>query len=253
MSMATTKLDNVISIASGKGGVGKTWLSISLANALANSGKKVILVDGDLGLANVDIQLGLMPKSDLSSVLSGKAPLQQAISKFDTGGYDILPGRSGSGSLASLSPAKLDELKSIIHQLADKYDIVLLDLGAGIDQTVRQMAQISSVNVVVTTQEPTALTDAYAYIKMRHADDPKAKFMAVINQAVDRTEGEKTYHTLSKACENFLKFTPPLAGIIPHDTRVSECIRQQMPIFERYPTSDVVKQIGYIAKRITDR
>lgn len=246
------KIKNLISVASGKGGVGKTWFSISLAHALAAGGKKVLLVDGDLGLANVDIQLGLTPDRDISTFLNGKCTVFEAIHPYQKGRFDILPGRSGNGSLASLAGPKLERLKQSLYELAPKYDLIILDLGAGVDQIVRGLADLSSSNVVITTDEPTSLTDAYAYIKIRHMDDDKANIQLVVNQAKTREDGEKTYQTLLKACQNFLKFSLPLAGIIKQDQRIPESIRHQMPIFERYPTAEVITTIGQIAKRVSN-
>lgn len=205
---AQTKDRNMIAIASGKGGVGKTWFSITLAHALSKRGQKVLLFDGDLGLANLDIQLGLMPKHDLGGVISGKINVGQAITYYEQGDFDIIAGRSGSGSLANLPPSRLRMLSDDLAQIAPNYDTVLMDLGAGIDRTVRQMATYASKCIVVVTDEPTALTDAYAFIKVTHAERPDTSIHVVANMVNSTREGERTHNTLSKACQSFLKFTP---------------------------------------------
>ena len=126
----------VIAVASGKGGVGKTWFAISLSQALSQAGSRTLLFGGDLGLANVDIQLGLMPERDLSSVIAGKLTLPQAVTKYDKGAFDIVAGRSGAGNLAALPIQRLTGLRDSLMRLADRYDRVVMDLGAGVDRTV---------------------------------------------------------------------------------------------------------------------
>ena len=170
ISMATKstlpiKGHNMIAVASGKGGVGKTWFSISLAHALAKRGEKVLLFDGDLGLANVDIQLGLVAQYDLGSVITGKVPMTQAISKSELG-FDVIAGRSGSGSLSNIPLSRLQLIFDDLQLLASQYDHVIIDLGAGVEKAVRLFAQKSGTLMVVCTDEPTSLTDAYAFIKI---------------------------------------------------------------------------------------
>jgi flagellar biosynthesis protein FlhG len=153
---------NVINIASGKGGVGKTWMAISLSHALARKGEKVLLFDADFGLANVDVQLALNTDRDLGGVVSGRMTMRQAITPFDDGGFDIIVGKSGSGQLADMGRARLSELKSELWQLAQRYDRVVIDLGAGLDSAVRSLTPRGGMTLVVATDEPTSLTDAYA-------------------------------------------------------------------------------------------
>ena len=165
---------NVVTIASGKGGVGKTWFAITLAHTLARAGRKVLLFDGDLGLANVDIQLGLLPERDLGSVITGKRTLEQCVTPVEETGFSVLAGRSGSGSLALLPPQRLTALRDQLLEMSGSYDHVLVDLGAGVDRTVQALTPSMGVALVVVTDEPTSLTDAYAFIKLTIADRPKA-------------------------------------------------------------------------------
>ncbi len=155
---------NVVAVASGKGGVGKTWFAITLSHALALTNNKVLLFDGDLGLANVDIQLGLMPKHDIADVVAGKTSMEQSVTRYPDGGFDIIAGRSGTGSLAGLGATHLETLRNGILSIARNYDVVVLDLSAGIDEAVRSMAGMAGTSLIVTTDEPTAITDAYAMI-----------------------------------------------------------------------------------------
>jgi flagellar biosynthesis protein FlhG len=241
---------NMLAIASGKGGVGKTWFAITLAHALSKRGKRVLLFDGDLGLANVDIQLGLTPERDLGGVIEGTSTLQGAVTRFDDGHFDILAGRSGSGSLATLPTQKLSELRNDLIALARGYDYVLVDLGAGVDRSVRQMAGPAAATYVVITDEPTSLTDAYAFIKLARAANPQAEMRIVVNMAATANEGQKTYDTIRKACESFLHYAPPLAGIVRRDLKVREAIRMQTSLLVRSPVCEAASDVESIAGRV---
>ncbi len=244
------RADNLIAVASGKGGVGKTWFSVTLAHALAKSGQKVLLFDGDLGLANVDVQLGLMPKRDLNDVIRGRLGLDKVIQRFEEGSFDIIAGRSGQASLSALPSQRLALLRDQLLEVAATYDVVIADLGAGVDRTVRLFSASSACTLLVTTDEPTALTDAYAFIKLGAAAGVSRNINIVINMATSVSEGEKTYKTLLKACENFLRLSPPLMGLIRQDARVKECIRSQTPILNRTPNAEAAMDVEKIAKRV---
>lgn len=241
---------NVFAVASGKGGVGKTWFAITLTHAIARRGRRVLLFDGDLGLANVDIQLGLMPKRDLGSVIDGLITLKNAAERYTDGGFDIIAGRSGSGSLANLPSQRLGELRTDLLGLSRSYDAVVIDLGAGVDRTVRQLAGPAGVTLVVTTDEPTSLTDAYAFIKVTHTVNPSTDLRVVVNMAASIRDGERTYATILKACQNFLRFAPPLAGIVRRDVKVRDAIRNQVPLLTRSPASDAARDVEAVAARL---
>ena len=241
---------NMTAIASGKGGVGKTWLSIALIHAMARSGRRALLFDGDLGLANVDIQLGLRTDRDLGGVIAGRYGLAEAVAAAPTGDFDIIAGRSGSGSLASLPANRLSGLTQDLRRLAAGYDDVILDLGAGIERTVRYLALHAGTCLVVTNDEPTSLTDAYAFIKLCVRQNTAADIRIVVNMSGSKAEGERTYGTLRKACESFLRFAPPLAGIIPRDGKVRDAIRRQSPIFARHPRTPAARGVEALAKTL---
>ena len=249
---ARIKGRNMIAIASGKGGVGKTWCAITLAHALALGGVRSLLFDGDLGLANVDIQLGLMPKHDLGSVVTGHLTLNQATVAYEEGGFDIIAGRSGSGSLANIPPSRLQILADDLLLLAAAYDKVIIDLGAGVERTVRQFTHNVGTCLVVTTDEPTALTDAYAFIKVIHMDHPSVDMRIIVNMANSTREGERTYNTLLKACQGFLKISPTLQGVIRRDAKVREAIRNQTSILTRYPNCEAAADIEAIARKLLE-
>lgn len=241
---------NMIAIASGKGGVGKTWFSITLAHALSGFKQKTLLFDGDLGLANVDIQLGLMVKTDIGSVIAGQYTLNQVIHHCDKAHFDVIAGRSGSAGLASMPIGRLQILGEDLSLLASNYNKVILDMGAGVEKSVRILSSMAEKIIVVCTDEPTSLTDAYAFIKIMTLQYPKSVLNVVINQANSIREGQRTYDTLLKACQNFLKISPELLGIIRRDTRVRDSIRNQTPLISRYPTSEAAEDVIAIARKL---
>ena len=245
---------NVIAVASGKGGVGKTWFSVTLAHALAQAGRKTLLFDGDLGLANVDVQLGLQPRGDIAAVIDGDAKLDEVVTPYDGGatrnGFDIIAGRSGSDKLANLGSAKVVALRNALQSFARHYDWVVLDLGAGIERTVRLMAANSRACLVVTTDEPTAITDAYAYIKVTALERLPQGLRIVINMAASVEEGERTYATLLRACREFLKIEPPFAGVVRRDDQVKETIRRQSSLIKRNPNAEAARDVDLIARRL---
>ena len=249
--VARPQVRNMIAVASGKGGVGKTWFSITLSHALAQSGLKTLLFDGDLGLANIDIQLGLMPAHDLGSVIAGKITLNQAVCHYEDGGFDIIAGRSGSGALTNVPINRLQIINDDLRLLANQYDRVIVDLGAGVDKAVRMFAASAASLIIVCTDEPTSLTDAYAFIKMMCMEHRQPNVSVVVNSANSCREGERTYSTLLKACQGFLRISPPLAGVIRRDTRVRDAIRNQTSILRRHPNTEAAEDVLAIARRLT--
>ena len=243
----------LIAVASGKGGVGKTWLSITLSQALSEAGQSTLLFDGDLGLANVDVQLGLMPDHDLAEVLQGRCSLQEARSRSESGGFDVIAGRSGSGGLAGLAPEKLAEVTDSLFRLAGDYDRVVVDLAAGVERPVRFLAAQCGLCLVVLTDEPTSMTDAYAFIKLTLARSPRSDLRIVVNQAASLADGERTYEALAKACESFLRVRPPLLAIVPRDPKVKASIRSQAPLLSRFPNSPAAESLRRLAGCILNR
>ena len=237
----------VIAVASGKGGVGKTWFSVTLAHALARQGRRVLLFDGDLGLANVDIQLGLQPEHSLAGVVAGRIALGEACRPFAPGGFDVLAGQSGSGALAGLDAAALGRVLDGLEAASGAYDHVLLDLGAGLHRSVRRMAAWAELLLVVATNEPSSMTAAYVTLTRPAAPRPGGAAPTVGTPAAAPAAGQRTYATLARACQVFLKRTPPLAGIVRRDGRVAEAIRRQSLLLTRHPNSPAGEDVERIA------
>ncbi|TCH98661.1 MinD/ParA family protein [Roseococcus sp. SYP-B2431] len=233
----------LIAIASGKGGVGKTCLAIGLAQALAEAGRDVLLVDGDLGLANVDVQLGLHPGRDLGDVLSGRCGIGEAAIPHPAG-FGVLPGRSGSTMLAALDGSAL------IGLLRRQGREVVLDLGAGLGAAQRHLAARADLLVVVATEEPTSLTDAYAVLKLHRGDAPAARAGVVVNMVAQRAQALKVHAALDSACRNFLGSGVPLLGAVRRDPKVPAAIRAQIPLLTRHPSSPAAQDLRELAARL---
>jgi flagellar biosynthesis protein FlhG len=234
----------LVAIASGKGGVGKTFLSISLAQALAGLGRRVLLVDADFGLANVDVQLGLDPGRDLGDALAGDT----AALLRHPAGFALLAGRSGSGALAGVDAAAV---LAMLRRLAPEFDEVLIDLPAGLEPGVRRLAARADLLLVVATEEPTSLTDAYAVLKLHRQDAPAGEARVVVNKAGGVAAAEATWRALDTACRRFLGAGVAMAGMIRRDAKVPEAIRRQTPLLTRHPDSPAARDVEALARALT--
>ena len=250
--MDSERLSNTTIIASGKGGVGKTWFSINLAHALGSQRQRVLLFDGDLGLANVDIQLGLKPEWDLGSVLKKKCTFGDAILSYKANRHtktpvDIITGHTTDGVFTAISKTGILSLRNSLTTIAPKYDHMILDVSAGLDQIIQEFSTFAQQCLVVVTDDPTSLADALAFIKVTNQRNPDLPLHIVVNMADSGTHGNKIYATLARACHQFLNKSPPLAGIIHQDHRVPESILKKMPTLSSHPTSQVAQDIEHIA------
>jgi len=235
-----------LAFASGKGGVGKTVLAVSLGHALARTGDRVLLVDADLGLANVDVQLGLVEDRHLGRALAEGRPLAEMVVQEKTTGLDLLLGPSGWRSLAVLEGEALERLVGEIEVLSRRYDATLLDLPAGIGSRTLRLARLARRVLLVATPEPTALTDAYALLKVGLKDHPGLGL--VVNMAEDRADGASAAHTLATTVRRFLGRELPLFGIVRRDPRVSDAIARQRPLLARHPTARAAADIEDLAR-----
>jgi len=253
--MTSNRISNTFIIASGKGGVGKTWFSINLAHALGIQSKRVLLFDGDLGLANVDIQLNLKPDLDIGSVLKRKCTFEEAILNYKPhksfqARIDIITGRTNEGDFTTVSKAGILSLRKSLTDIAPKYDHMLLDLSAGLDQIIQEFSTFAQHCLVVVTDEPTSLTDAFAYIKVSNQRNPDLPLYVVVNKAESHTQGLETYTRLVQACKHFLKTTPALVGIIHRDRCVPDSMLKKAPTISSHPTSQAAQDIEKIAREL---
>lgn len=251
---SSAKAGRLYAIASGKGGVGKTWFSVTLAHVLAMQSQRVLLIDGDLGLANVDIQLGLMPKLDLGHVLGGLHPAEAVITSCAAGGFDVLPGRSGDGTLGVLNDPELDRMRKLLGACRARYGAMLLDCGAGVDRTAQSLVDMADTLLLVITEDPTSLTDAYAVLKLLllGSDRSRLDVRVVVNMAGSPAAGLRAYETLANAANGFLRFKPKLAGVIRRDERVKEAIRRQALLLARAPQSIAGHDVEHIARLLRE-
>ncbi len=250
-----TRAAPIYAIASGKGGVGKTWLSTMLSIAFGRAGQRALLVDCDLGLANVDVQLGVRPQADVHSVVRGFLELDSAVTPVlggpgRTGGFDLIAGHSGSGALGAVKLEEVGRIANGLLKLAPHYDRIILDLAAGIDPIVLRFARAADKLVLVTTEEPTALTDAYAMVKLLRLQGAQVTPYVIVNMAENRNKGRKVFEQFAMACNEYLGFRPKFAGAICRDPRVPESIRAQTPLPIRHPQSQAYEDVVRIVEAL---
>jgi flagellar biosynthesis protein FlhG len=243
----------LLAIGSGKGGTGKTLIAVSLAQALAHEGERVLLCDADLGLSNTTVHLGLERGGDLAGVLSGKRALSDAIVPARggiaaRGGFDVLAAPAGSGALADIGE---DQAKHLIDTLraARSYDRVLLDLGAGVDATTMHFGASADDLLLVLTPDPASLADAYAFAKLLKRRGAKLPFV-VVNMAAGDAEARRTSGALGMTCQAFLKEVPEYLGHIPRDPHVLEAVRRQSQLLNLHPQAPASLAIAVVARRL---
>ncbi len=235
-----------VAAVSGKGGVGKTNLMANLAIASAGLGARVLLVDGDLGLANVDVLLGLSPEQSLADVLEGRCSLDEALVAGPRG-IHVLPAASARKDLAALEGSHLACLRELVQGAAAGYDLVLIDAGAGIGPTPLGLTVGCDPVLVVTNAEPISLADAYATLKLVHQTSPTSRLELVVNSVPHETEARRVHAQLERVTRRFLRFEIGYRGHLPHDPRLVEAVRCQQAVVEAFPTSKVARRIARLA------
>ena len=233
---APGRIVRVVAVTSGKGGVGKTNVTANLAVALAHLGRRVMVLDADLGLGNLDVLLGLTPSFSLADVLSGKRRLREVLVP-GPGGITVLPAGSGFQNLTALSDHQIRELQSEMDELQEQTDILLIDTGAGIGRNVTSFATMAQDIIVVAAPEPTSLTDAYALMKVLSTQYGERRFRLLVSMTRTPTDGQDVYRKLSLVAERFLHISINFLGSIPFDPRLAEAVCQQRPLVELYPQS----------------
>ncbi|WP_159713720.1 nucleotide-binding protein [Geminicoccus flavidas] len=235
----------ILALGSAKGGVGRTFLAVGIAQALAQAGRSVLLVDADLTAASVDLHLGLARRTDLADVVAGRASLADALVQDPCSGITVVPGRSGSGLLGQVTDQAMDRLGCDLLDLAARFEVTVLDLGGGLEQSVRRLAALADQALVVTADEPSALADAYAFIKVARE---RQEHQIIVNMAETETEGRATYGVLRRVCVHFLAREPRLLGVVHRDPRVAEALKAQTPLLTRHPNSRVAQDITRLAQ-----
>jgi flagellar biosynthesis protein FlhG len=236
---------NALAFTSGKGGVGKSNIAAASAMLLAQCGKRVLLVDGDLGLANIDVLLGMKPRLTLQHVIRGERSIEEVLAE-GPGGISILAAGSGLQQMATLGETQLEELVAAFQVLDSRMDYVVFDTPAGISFTVTAFLEPSDRVVLVTVSEPTAVTDAYALIKVLWRRGRRDGIGVLVNLASE-TEGRSIHRGLSWVSEQFLDQQLEFVGHVPRDPLVAEAVRRQRPIALAYPDSPFVSALRAIA------
>jgi flagellar biosynthesis protein FlhG len=240
-----------VAIASGKGGVGKSNISLSLSLALADIGRRILLVDGDMGLANLHILCGLHPDRTLDDVLAGRCPPREALLAVQPG-VDLLPAASGIAQLSSIPAARVSELGRSLAELQADHDLLLVDTGAGIGDTTLNLALAADQLLLVTTPEPTAQADAYAMLKVLRSRRRDLPVRLCVNMAADEAEAMHTASRLSQVCSRFLGWEPSWAGWLPRQPGLERHVLERRPAFRAAPDSPFARGIRALAREVSE-
>jgi flagellar biosynthesis protein FlhG len=238
-----------IAIASGKGGVGKTFVSVNVAIALAKLGNKVLLIDADLGLANVDILMGHNPDLTLQdAIFHGKA-IKDIVQKTAFG-VDFLAATSGERDMVNLGKARINNVVNELFAFAEDYDILLFDCGAGINQGVTSFIAAAPQTIIVMTMEPTSIMDAYALMKVARQEKLSDNIDIILNMVRSDEQAQKVFNNLTRISENYLYSSVSLLGMIPYSSNVRKAVLKREPLMAQDEPSEMSSRILRIAKRI---
>ncbi|MFC3907980.1 MinD/ParA family protein [Legionella dresdenensis] len=241
----------VIAVSAGKGGVGKSNVSVNLAVSLARKGNKILLMDADLGLGNIDIMLGLYSKYNLSHVIQGNCHIAD-IMLTGPYGISVIPASSGTEYMAQLKAVEHAGIIDSFNELTDDFDYMIIDTAAGISDTVLSFTRSSQEVIVVVCDEPTSLTDAYALIKVMSKRYNWNHFRVLVNMARSLQEGKELFNRLFQVADQFLDVNLDYLGAIPFDERVHEAVKRQKPVLELYPDSNAAKAFEQLGESVGD-
>ena len=247
--MQDLKQIKVIAVSGGKGGVGKTNVSLNTSIALAQQGKKVLVLDADLGLANVDVMLGLRVQRNISHVLSGECELDDIIIE-GPGGIKIIPATSGTQSMVDLTPSEHAGLIRAFSDMQTEFDVLIVDTAAGISDMVLSFARASQDVMLVVCDEPTSITDCYALMKLLSRDHGVFKFKVVANMVRSPKEGEQLFAKLTKVTDRFLDVALELVAVVPFDENIRKAVRKQKAIVDAFPDSPASKAFASLARKV---
>lgn len=240
---------HTIAIVSGKGGVGKSTIAANLALALARRQKRVLLLDGDLALANVDLLFGLVPKLNLGDVVFGQASIEDILITTPDG-IQILPAASGVPELADLDDFRRESLLRELSHLEDRCDVLLLDTGSGLGRQTIHFARAADRVLVVTTPEPTAFSDAYATVKVLSRGRMLQPPALLVNMAESAREGRETARRIRVVAERFLALSPDYLGYIPIDPALPRSVRHQEPLLRMFPLAPAASALQQLAEKL---
>ncbi|MBI3604672.1 MAG: MinD/ParA family protein [Nitrospirae bacterium] len=252
--METNKRVNfpkVIAVTSGKGGVGKTNVVANLAVSLSNLGQSVVVLDADLGLGNLDVLFGKIPDFTLEDVILGNKSLAEVIVDGPSG-IRILPTSSGAEDLTFLSDEQKLNLLAEFDRLEQKVDVLLIDTGAGISSNVIYFNTIAQEIIVISSPEPTSMTDAYAVMKVLSQRHGEKKFKILVNMARNEKEAKEVFQRLRMVSDKFLNVSLEYIGFIPTDDYLPMAVSEQMAVVEKYPSARSSREFNLLAQNILD-
>lgn len=243
----------VIAVTSGKGGVGKSSVSINLALQFTRLGKKVIILDVDFGLANIEVMFGVIPKFTLGDLMFTGKDLKEIITEGPEG-VGFISGGSGVAKLVNLDKEQIKRLVSKLSELEELADVIIIDTGAGISPSVMEFLMASPETIIVTTPEPTSITDSYALLKALAMYDGfgsvEHKIHVIANKVADESEGINLYEKLNAVVSRFLGINMSLLGIIPQDSNITKAVMKQTPVSIMFPQAVTTKSFEAIAKAL---
>lgn len=239
----------VMAVASGKGGVGKSNLSVNLASVFARQDKSVVLMDADLGLANVDLLLGVRPLYDLHHVMTGERSLEEVMVESPQG-IRVIPAASGVQRMAELSKSEHVSLIRSFSELTVPVDVLIIDTAAGISDSVISFSQASQEVIVVVCDEPASITDAYALIKVLNRDNGVNRFQIVTSMVRNAAQGFNLYEKLTTVADQYLNCSLGYLGHVPMDDQLRVAVRRQSPVVQEFPDSRAAQAMNQIADRI---